>query len=170
MAWSREGFWKLLKAEPRVAPPLLSQTIEERSGYSVERLVFDLGTAGRPAGERLLSLFASLHLHGVRFDSRQLIRAGVRRVLLPAYPFENKPYRVKPVPLPAGAPEPQAIVADASMAAPAPVEAPAKREITVAGRFGPIPITARPPGAPPQLKPLHAGALGADGRQAEAEA
>ncbi len=151
-----------------------SAGMRQQLGMAQQGGWIDLGTAGRPAGERLLGLFASLHLHGVRFDSRPLIREGVRRVLLPSYPFENKPYRVKPVPLPGGAAEPAATVAPASNeAAPAPmppVAAAANSALMVAGRFGPMPIATRPAASLPQLKPLHAGALSADGRHAEAAA
>jgi acyl transferase domain-containing protein len=50
-----------------------------------------------PAVESLLKLFGSLYLGGVSFDSKPLIPGGVRKVILPTYPFENKPYRFKPI-------------------------------------------------------------------------
>ncbi|HTF95600.1 MAG TPA: beta-ketoacyl synthase N-terminal-like domain-containing protein [Cellvibrio sp.] len=50
-----------------------------------------------PAVSSLLTLFGSLYLRGVSFDSRPFIPEGVRKVVLPTYPFENKAYRFKPL-------------------------------------------------------------------------
>lgn len=47
----------------------------------------------------LLTLFGALYLRGVSFDSKPFIPDGVRKVLLPTYPFENKAYRFKPLAL-----------------------------------------------------------------------
>jgi len=41
----------------------------------------------------LLALMAQLYVVGVPFDSSQLYPQGIRRVLLPTYPFEHKPYQ-----------------------------------------------------------------------------
>jgi acyl transferase domain-containing protein/acyl-CoA synthetase (AMP-forming)/AMP-acid ligase II/acyl carrier protein len=51
------------------------------------------------AVESLLQLFGSLYLGGVSFNSKPLVPGGVRKVILPTYPFENKPYRFKPLPI-----------------------------------------------------------------------
>ena len=45
--------------------------------------------------KRLLALMGQLYVVGVRFDSSQLYPQGIRRVLLPTYPFEHKPYRAE---------------------------------------------------------------------------
>lgn len=76
MTWSRQGFWNLLKAEPRPAPPVLTRTVEDRPGYTVERLVFDFGAAGPVRGivTRASTISARrpallyMHAHGGRFD------------------------------------------------------------------------------------------------------
>jgi dienelactone hydrolase len=76
VAWSREGFWGLLKSEPCAAAALMSQVAEDRAGYSVERLVFDFGAAGPVRGiltrpTRILGRVPALlymHAHGGRFD------------------------------------------------------------------------------------------------------
>ena len=76
MAWSLEGFWGLLKSEPRAAAALMSQVVEDRAGYSVERLVFDFGAAGPVRGiltrpTTILGRVPALlymHAHGGRFD------------------------------------------------------------------------------------------------------
>jgi len=76
MTWSRPGFWNLLKAEPRPAPAVLTRTVEDRPGYTVERLVFDFGAAGPVRGivTRASTISARrpallyMHAHGGRFD------------------------------------------------------------------------------------------------------
>ncbi|MEO1670954.1 MAG: hypothetical protein AAFR77_09245, partial [Cyanobacteria bacterium J06631_2] len=40
-------------------------------------------------------LMAQLYVVGVPFDSSQLYPQGIRRVLLPTYPLEHKPYRAE---------------------------------------------------------------------------
>ncbi len=132
----------------------------------------DLGHASH-ASERLLALFAGLHLHGVRFNPRPLVREGVRRVLLPTYPFENKPYRFKTVAVP-GAPH-ETVVAAAGMptaASTAASGAPAAAmqhpaPAASSGVLAPLLTPGTPAG---QLKPLHGAALSGADRQSQAEA
>jgi dienelactone hydrolase len=76
VAWSRNAFWTLLKSEPQAPPAVLSREVEDRAGYSVERLLFDFGAAGpvrgiltRPTktmGRAPALLY--MHAHGGRFD------------------------------------------------------------------------------------------------------
>ena len=60
----------------------------------------DLHDSG-DAPARLLGLFGRMYVHGVRFNAQPLAAAGTRRVPLPTYPFENKPYRAKWLEVPA---------------------------------------------------------------------
>ena len=46
------------------------------------------------AVSRLLASLASLYVAGVRFNGTGLFPQGLRRVLLPTYPFERKTYKV----------------------------------------------------------------------------
>ncbi len=48
----------------------------------------------QPVVERLLTSLARSYVAGVRFNSIPLFPQGLRRVLLPTYPFERKTYRV----------------------------------------------------------------------------
>ncbi|MBH8553203.1 SDR family NAD(P)-dependent oxidoreductase [Nostocaceae cyanobacterium CENA357] len=48
----------------------------------------------QPVVERLLTSLAKTYVAGVRFNSIPLFPQGLRRVLLPTYPFERKTYRV----------------------------------------------------------------------------
>lgn len=75
----------------------------------------DLNTT-HTGSERLLNLFGALYLRGARFESRHLIPQGVRKVILPTYPFENKTYRFKKVPVPGSTAESTRISADAPKA------------------------------------------------------
>ena len=72
----------------------LRPALRERLGATEDWL--DLAPAAT-ANERLLALFGRLYVQGLRFDARPLAAAGARRVPLPTYPFENRPYRCKPV-------------------------------------------------------------------------
>ncbi len=54
----------------------------------------------RDGHERLLALFGRMYVRGIRFNARVLATAGARRVPLPTYPFENKPYRYKALTVP----------------------------------------------------------------------
>ena len=49
---------------------------------------------GQPVVERLLTSLARSYVAGVRFNSLPLFPQGLRRVLLPTYPFERKTYKV----------------------------------------------------------------------------
>lgn len=54
----------------------------------------------RDGHERLLALFGRMYVRGIRYNARVLATAGARRVPLPTYPFENKPYRYKALTVP----------------------------------------------------------------------
>jgi acyl transferase domain-containing protein/acyl-CoA synthetase (AMP-forming)/AMP-acid ligase II len=133
-----------------------------------------LGESGSPS-ERVLSLFAALHLHGVRFNSRPLVRPGARRVMLPTYPFENKAYHFKPVALPS-------FDADAKQAADQLIASAARGEARLALTLtdGGPPTTAAAPAAPPAASPAllaparlmswHGSSLSEADRRAQADA
>jgi acyl transferase domain-containing protein len=72
------------------------ESIRARLGATSDDAWADLNT-GDTARSRMLGLYAQAYLHGLRFDPAPLSSPGARRVPLPSYPFENKPYRFKSV-------------------------------------------------------------------------
>lgn len=75
MAFSRDRFWDLLKAQPRPALPALSVAEELHDGYVVEKLRFDVGDGEvargvltRPSGAGPHPGLLYMHAHGNRYD------------------------------------------------------------------------------------------------------
>ncbi|MBR8838431.1 MAG: SDR family NAD(P)-dependent oxidoreductase [Stigonema ocellatum SAG 48.90 = DSM 106950] len=71
-----------------------SLSLKEQLGTLDELGVWIYPDKEQPAVSRLLASLARLYVAGVRFNSTHLFSRGIRRVLLPTYPFERKTYRV----------------------------------------------------------------------------
>ena len=76
MAFSRERFWALLKAEPQGAPIIVQREIEPRDGYVVEKLLLEVengetirGFVARPTDDtRRHPALLYMHSHGGKYE------------------------------------------------------------------------------------------------------